>query len=171
MLAYEIARQFTLTPTEVETPLEKTGGGTLDEPVTLVAILRAALGLVDGMATYLPHAKIGHLGMYRDEQTLQPVHYYTKVPADIHKSSVILADPMLATGGSIVAGLDFLAAHGCTEKTFVVCLLAAPEGIDAVRARYEHVPIYTAVVDRELNDKGFILPGLGDAGDRQYGTL
>lgn len=171
LISFEIARQFELTRVPIETPLEKTIGTQISFPITLVAILRAALGFVDGLATYLPNTKIGHIGLYRNEETLQPIHYYKKLPSDIGEGIVILSDPMLATGGSIIAALEHLASIGCQKNVIIACLLAAPEGIQKIRKRFVDIPIYTAAIDRELNEKGYILPGLGDAGDRQYGTF
>lgn len=171
LMGFEIGRELPTEAVRVETPLESTTARKLAGHVSVIAILRAAIGFVEGLAQYLPDAKIGHLGLYRDEETLKPVRYYEKLPADIAAHPVILADPMLATGGSLVAALDNLHEMGCNSNIRVATLLAAPEGIARLRAHYPKTPLYVAAVDRELNEKGFILPGLGDAGDRQYGTL
>ncbi|MCA9731580.1 uracil phosphoribosyltransferase [candidate division KSB1 bacterium] len=171
MLSYEIARNYPTTLISVETPLEITESRILKMQVTIVAILRAALGLAEGLARYFPEARIGHMGLYRNEDTLKPVQYYCNLPSDIDDGHIILADPMLATGGSLVASLDELAEFTNMKTLSIATLIAAPEGIKKVSEKYPDIPIYTAAVDRELNAKGFILPGLGDAGDRQYGTF
>lgn len=171
LIGVEIAQRFQLADVQVETPLELATVQRIQTSITLVVILRAALGFIDGLASFLPDAKIGHIGLYRDEITLQPIHYYSKLPQHIHKDMVILGDPMLATGGSIIAGLTYLQELRCTKNVVIASLIASPEGIRAIRNHFPEVPIYTAAVDRRLNDKGYILPGLGDAGDRQYGTL
>ncbi len=171
LMAYEISRDHPTEAVEVQTPLEPATGQRLSSPVVLIAILRAALGMVEGMAEIFPEALIGHLGMYRDHDTLQPVWYYTKLPSNLDHHPVILADPMLATGGSIVAALDELKKRATLERVKIATLIAAPEGIQRVRQSYPDVPIYAAALDRQLNEKGYILPGLGDAGDRQYGTV
>ncbi len=170
LMAYELAKDHPTESVTVETPLEPASAQRIEKPVVLIAILRAALGMVEGMAEFYPDARIGHLGMYRDPKTLQPVFYYSKLPVDLNHHPIILADPMLATGGSIVAALDELQKFQCLDSVKIATLIAAPEGIARVREKYPDVPIYTAAVDRQLNEKGYILPGLGDAGDRQYGT-
>ncbi len=170
LMAYEMAKDHPTKTVRVQTPLEPANGLRIETPVVLIAILRAALGMVEGMAEFYPDSRIGHLGMYRDPRTLQPVFYYSKLPADLNHHPIILADPMLATGGSIVAALDELKKFDCLDAVKIATLIAAPEGIARVREKYPDVPIYTAAVDRQLNEKGYILPGLGDAGDRQYGT-
>lgn len=170
LMAYEISRDHPTEPVQVQTPLEPAEGRMLAAPVVLIAILRAALGMVEGMAEIFPEAAIGHLGMYRDHETLQPVWYYTKLPADLDSRPLILVDPMLATGGSIVAALEELETRTELHRIKIATLIAAPEGIARVREKYPDVPIFAAAVDRQLNEKGYILPGLGDAGDRQYGT-
>jgi uracil phosphoribosyltransferase len=137
--------------------------------VTLVPILRAGLGMADGVLRLLPEARMGHLGVYRDEATLEPVSYYHKLPPDIAATEVLLIDPMLATGGSGAAAADFLKKAGVTSMKFV-CLVAAPEGIQHFHKQHPEIPIYCAAIDRQLNEKGYILPGLGDAGDRSFGT-
>ena len=153
----------------MQTPLEKMTGRVLCRQVTLVPILRAGLGMSDGVLAILPEARLGHLGVYRDEKTLEPVSYYQKLPPDIAETEVLLIDPMLATGGSGSAAISYLKKAGVKTMRFI-CLVAAPEGIKALHAQHPEVPIYCAAVDRQLNDKGYILPGLGDAGDRIFGT-
>ncbi len=169
LMVYEVTRDWPTKPRPVQTPLEKTMGSVLARQVTLVPILRAGLGMADGVLRLLPEARLGHLGVYRDEQTLEPVPYYQKLPPDIAGTEVLLIDPMLATGGSGSAAISFLKKAGVTSMRFV-CLVAAPEGIQAVHRQHPEVPIYCAAIDRQLNDKGYILPGLGDAGDRIFGT-
>lgn len=171
LLSYEICQHFPTISKRIETPLEKAEAIVLQYPIVVIGILRAALGLVDGLITFIPDAKVGHLGFYRDEATLQPVEYYSKLPSNLDKAQIILADSMLATGGSMLAALDMLQKHDCLKSTFVATLIAAPEGVKAVHAKYPNIKIFTAALDRELNEKGYILPGLGDAGDRQYGTF
>lgn len=169
LMVYEVTRDFPTKPKIVQTPLEKTTGHMLARHVTLVPILRAGLGMAEGVLRLLPEARLGHLGVYRDEKTLEPVPYYQKLPPDIASTDVLLIDPMLATGGSATAAVEFLKKAGVTNMKFV-CLVAAPEGIKAFHHHHPEVPIYTAAVDRQLNEKGYILPGLGDAGDRIFGT-
>ena len=153
----------------VQTPLEKTTGYELARPVTLVPILRAGLGMSDGVLQILPEARLGHLGLYRDEKSLEPVPYYQKLPPDIAETEVLVIDPMLATGGSAIAAITFLKRAGVNNLRFM-CLVASPEGIQALQESHPDVPIYCAAIDRQLNEKGYILPGLGDAGDRIFGT-
>jgi uracil phosphoribosyltransferase len=169
LMVYEVTRNLPVRVREVETPLEKTTGFVLAKPVTLVPILRAGLAMCDGILSLIPHARVGHLGLYRDKTTLQPVEYYKKFPSDIDQTEIIVIDPMLATGGSAVAALDYVRNAGGKSITFV-CLVASPEGVKVIEEVHPEVPIYTAALDRELNDHGYILPGLGDAGDRIYGT-
>lgn len=169
LMVYEVTRDFPTQPKPVQTPLERTVGKVLARRVTLVPILRAGLGMSDGVLSILPDARLGHLGVYRDEKTLEPVSYYQKLPPDIASSEVLLIDPMLATGGSGSAAIAFLKKAGVVSMKFV-CLVAAPEGIQALHAHHPEVPIYCAAIDRQLNEKGYILPGLGDAGDRIFGT-
>ena len=169
LMVYEVTRDWPTKPRPVQTPLEATMGQVLARQVTLVPILRAGLGMADGVLRLLPEARLGHLGVYRDEQTLEPVPYYQKLPPDIAGTEVLLIDPMLATGGSGSAAISFLKKAGVTSMRFV-CLVAAPEGIQAVHRQHPEIPIYCAAIDRQLNEKGFILPGLGDAGDRIFGT-
>jgi uracil phosphoribosyltransferase len=169
LMVYEVTRDFPTKPKVVQTPLEKTTGQVLARHVTLVPILRAGLGMASGVLRLLPEARLGHLGVYRDEKTLEPVPYYQKLPPDIAGTEVLLIDPMLATGGSATAAVQFLKKAGVTSMRFV-CLVAAPEGIQAFHSHHPEVPIYAAAIDRQLNEKGYILPGLGDAGDRVFGT-
>ena len=169
LMVYEVTRDWPVQNKPVQTPMEKTVGKILARQVTLVPILRAGLGMADGVLNLLPDARIGHLGVYRDHVTLEPVSYYQKLPPDIASPEVLLIDPMLATGGSGSAAITLLKRAGVVNMKFV-CLVAAPEGIQTVHRDHPEVPIYTASVDRELNEKGYILPGLGDAGDRIFGT-
>jgi uracil phosphoribosyltransferase len=169
LMVYEVTRDWPTNARPVHTPLEPTTGHVLARQVTLVPILRAGLGMADGVLKILPDARLGHLGVYRDEGTLEPVSYYQKLPPDIAETEVLLIDPMLATGGSGSAAVSFLKKAGVTSMKFV-CLVAAPEGIAALHKQHPEVPIYCAAIDRQLNEKGYILPGLGDAGDRIFGT-
>lgn len=169
LMVYEVTRDWPTMPRPVQTPLERTTGKVLARRVTLVPILRAGLGMADGVLRLLPEARLGHLGVYRDETTLEPVSYYQKLPPDIADTEVLLVDPMLATGGSGSAAVSYLKKAGVTGMKFV-CLVAAPEGIQAFHQQHPEVPIYCAAIDRQLNDRGYILPGLGDAGDRIFGT-
>lgn len=168
-MAFEVTRDLTLKSISVQTPLESTKGSIVEHPIVLVPILRAGLGLVGGFVELFPEAKVGHIGLYRDETTLKPVDYYFKVPKDLKSALVLVLDPMLATGGSGAEAITFLKKKGARRIRFV-SLLAAPEGIRVVRKRHPDVVIYTCSLDRELNAKGYILPGLGDAGDRIFGT-
>lgn len=169
LMVYEVTRDWPTKPQIVQTPLEKMTGKILARKVTLVPILRAGLGMAEGVLHMLPEARMGHLGVRRDEATLHPIAYYQKLPPDIAETEVLLIDPMLATGGSASAAITFLKNAGVTSMKFV-CLVAAPEGIQAVHREHPEMQIYCAAVDRQLNDKGYILPGLGDAGDRIFGT-
>ncbi len=169
LMVYEVTRDWPTKSQPVQTPLEKTVGKVLARQVTLVPILRAGLGMADGVLKLLPDARMGHLGVRRNEETLEPMTYYQKLPPDIAETEVLLIDPMLATGGSGSAAISYLKKAGVLSMKFV-CLVAAPEGIAAVHRQHPEVPIYTAAIDRQLNDKGYILPGLGDAGDRIFGT-
>jgi len=169
LMVYEVTRDLPTKPRIVQTPLEETTGCELARRVTLVPILRAGLGMADGVLKLLPDARLGHLGVYRDEKTAEPVSYYHKLPPDIAETEVLLIDPMLATGGSGSAAIAFLKQAGVVNMKFV-CLVAAPEGIMAVHRSHPEVPIYCAAIDRELNAQKFIVPGLGDAGDRLFGT-
>jgi len=169
LMVYEVTRNLPLSEREITTPMEKTKGYVLAKKVTLVPILRAGLGMCDGILNLIPQARVGHLGLYREKETLQPVEYYCKFPADIDRSEVIIIDPMLATGGSAVASVDYVKRKGVKRIRFV-CLVASPEGVALMALHHPEVPIFTAALDRCLNDHGYILPGLGDAGDRIYGT-
>ena len=170
ILAVEATRNLRLRSVSVETPLETAYTQKLDEKVTLVPILRAGLGMVSGFKRIFPLARVGFLGLYRDEETLQPNHYYTSLPEALNNDAVFLLDPMLATGGSVCYALVLLNRRH-VDSLSVVSVIAAPEGIQFVHKHYPEVPIVTAAVDRELNDRGYILPGLGDAGDRIFGTM
>ena len=169
LMAYEVTRDLSVRTISVRTPLEKTKGFTADQPVVLVPILRAGLGLVGGFVEVLPQARVGHIGLFRDEETLKPVDYYFKVPRRIDQALVLLLDPMLATGGSAAAAISYLKKRGARHIR-LVNLVAAPEGVRTVRAAHPDVAMYTCALDRELNSRGYILPGLGDAGDRIFGT-
>ena len=170
LLAYEVTRDLPLTEVEIETPLAKTQGPKLEgKKMVLISILRAGNGLLEGMLDLVPSARVGHIGLYRDPKTLVAVEYYFKVPESLEERQVIVVDPMLATGNSAAAALSRIKAAGAKTIKYV-CLLAAPEGIKALGEAHPDVPIYTAAVDDHLNDHGYIVPGLGDAGDRLYGT-
>jgi uracil phosphoribosyltransferase len=169
LMTYEVTRDWPTQAKPVQTPLERMTGKVLARQVTLVPILRAGLGMADGVLKLLPDARMGHLGVYRNEGTLEPVSYYQKLPPDIASTEVLLIDPMLATGGSGSAAVSVLKKAGVASMKFV-CLVAAPEGIQTLHAQHPEVPIYCAAIDRQLNDRGYILPGLGDAGDRIFGT-
>ena len=170
LMAYEATAGLPLEPVQVETPLETTTGWQLSgKKLTLVPILRAGLGLVEGVLRLVPGARVGHIGLYRNHDTLEPVDYYFKVPGDVGERDFILLDPMLATGGSAVSAVDSLKRVGATRIRFL-CLVAAPEGVRRLAKAHPDVPIYCASLDRQLNEVGYILPGLGDAGDRLFGT-
>ena len=170
LMLYEITRELPMTTKTVETPLETMEAPTLDgKKLALVSILRAGNGMLDGALELIPSARVGFVGLYRDEETLQPVQYYFKVPESLEDRMVIAVDPMLATGNSSAAAVDLLKQAGATDVRFL-CLLAAPEGIARMQEAHPDVMIVTAAVDRGLNEKGYIMPGLGDAGDRMFGT-
>jgi len=169
MLAYEATRGLPTRAVEVQTPLEVTSGSVIDRQIMVVAVLRAGLGMVEGFLRLVPDAAVGHLGMRRDEQTLRPDGYYESLPEGVAESVVFVVDPMLATGGSACAALTRLREVGATDL-HLVALLAAPEGLRAVRAIEPDIPITVAAIDRQLDERGFIRPGLGDAGDRIFGT-
>jgi uracil phosphoribosyltransferase len=170
ILATEISKNFSLDEIEVETPLEKTVGHKLSQEIILVPILRAGLGMVNGFLEVIPDAKVGHIGMERDEKTLAPKSYYFKIPSTKKNTLIIILDPMLATGGSVIAAISKLKSSGINHCVFA-SLVSAPEGIGKVFETHLDVEIYTTALDRELNERGYILPGLGDAGDRTFGTL
>ncbi|MDQ0339405.1 uracil phosphoribosyltransferase [Caldalkalibacillus uzonensis] len=170
LMAYEITRDMPLQEVEVETPVAKCKSYLLaGKKIGLVPILRAGLGMVDGILKLIPAAKVGHVGLYRDPDTLEPVEYYVKLPSDIEERDFIVIDPMLATGGSAVAAIHSLKKRGASNMK-LMCLIAAPEGIERVQEEHPDVDIYVASVDEKLNEKGYIVPGLGDAGDRLFGT-
>ena len=170
LLAYEVTRNLAMTTKQIETPMQVMDAPTLDgKKLALISILRAGNGLLDGVLELIPSARVGFVGLYRDEETLQPVQYYFKVPEGLDDRLVIAVDPMLATGNSSVAAIDLLKDAGATNIIFL-CLLAAPEGIARMQEAHPDVPIVTASVDEKLNEMGYIVPGLGDAGDRMFGT-
>jgi len=169
LMAYEATADLAIAPREVETPLAKTTGSELKEPIGLVPILRAGLGMVEGVWGLMPKAEVWHIGLYRDERTLKPVAYYNKLPIAPTVAVCLILDPMLATGGSAVATVDILKKWGVAKIKFVG-ILAAPEGIAALQDAHPDIPIHIATIDEHLNDVGYIVPGLGDAGDRQFGT-
>ena len=172
LMAYEVSRDLPLEDVEIETPLVKTTLKTLaGKKVAIIPILRAGLGMVDGILELIPAAKIGHVGMYRDHETLQPVEYFVKLPSDISERQLFVVDPMLATGGSAVAAIDALLKRGAQPNSIkFCCLVAAPEGVETLRSAHPEIDIYAAALDERLNEHGYILPGLGDAGDRLFGT-
>jgi uracil phosphoribosyltransferase len=171
LLAYEATKELPLEPAPVTTPLEEMEGRQVaGKKVTLVPVLRAGLGMVDGVLRLVPSARVGHIGLYRDHATLEPVHYYFKIPGDAASREFIVLDPMLATGGSASAAIQALKDEGAGSIR-MVCLVAAPEGVRRLADDHPDVTVITAALDRELNEKGYILPGLGDAGDRLFGTL
>lgn len=171
LMAYEVMRDLPMEDTVIKTPItEATVKVLAGKKLALVPILRAGLGMLDGVLSLVPSAKIGHIGLYRDHETLEPREYYCKLPEDIAQRQVILLDPMLATGGSGCAAIDFIKARGCHNIKFV-SILAAPEGVERMAKEHPDVQIYTGCVDEKLNENGYIVPGLGDAGDRLFGTL
>ncbi|OQQ85161.1 Uracil phosphoribosyltransferase [Ligilactobacillus salivarius] len=170
LMVYEVSRDMPLEDVEVETPITKTTTKRLaGKKVVVVPILRAGIGMVDGILELIPAAKVGHIGMYRDEETLQPHEYFVKMPDDLENREMIIVDPMLATGGSAIMAVDALKKRGAKSIKFV-CLVAAPEGVKAFREAHPDVDIYSASLDEYLNEDGYIVPGLGDAGDRLFGT-
>ena len=169
LMTYEVTRDLPTETMEVVTPLETTTGHRISGKIALVPILRAGLGMVDGIVQLIPNARVGHIGLYRDHQTLQPVSYYFKVPTPAADHRFLLLDPMLATGGSAVVAASELKRAGARDVS-LICLVAAPRGVSAFTAAHPDVPVYVAAYDRELNQMGYILPGLGDAGDRLFGT-
>ncbi|MBA4328963.1 MAG: uracil phosphoribosyltransferase [Polaromonas sp.] len=170
LMAYEVTRDMPMQDIEIETPLEKTTSKVIDgKKLVFVSILRAGNGILEGMLSVVPGARVGHVGLYRDPKTLTAVEYYFKMPHDMEERDIVIVDPMLATGNSAIAAVERLKELNPKSIKFV-CLLTCPEGIAALQAAHPDVPIYTAAIDRELNDHGYILPGLGDAGDRIFGT-
>ena len=170
LMCYEATRDLPVETVDVETPIglakvNKIAG----KKMAVVPILRAGLGMVDGIIELVPSVKVGHIGLYRDPQTLEPVKYYCKMPKDIAERDVLITDPMLATGGSATAAISFIKEYGC-RSIKLMCILAAPEGVKRIRADHPDVDIYVAAIDEKLNDHGYIVPGLGDAGDRIFGT-
>lgn len=169
ILAYEAMRGLDLDEIDVETPLETTRGHRLADNIVVIPVLRAGLGLVDGFVRFVPEARIGHLGIYRDEETLRPVDYYSNIPPEVRGGRVFVVDPMLATGGSAAAAVNHLKRRGAVRLCFV-CLVAAPEGVRRLSELHPDVDVYAAALDDRLDENAFIRPGLGDAGDRSFGT-
>ena len=170
LLGYEATKEMELMPCEIETPITKMTGKKMERQIALVPILRAGLGMVDALMNIIPAAKIGHIGLYRNEETLEPVEYYCKLPTDVAERQVLVLDPMLATGGSAIDAITMIKKRNVTRIKFV-CIIAAPEGIEALRKAHPDVDIYCGAIDEKLNEHGYIVPGLGDAGDRLFGTL
>jgi uracil phosphoribosyltransferase len=170
ILAAQVSKDLKLTEEKIKTPLETTTGYKLTQDIIIIPVLRAGLGMLDGFLEIIPDARVGHIGLQRNEKTLQPTEYYFKIPKKTGNSKIILVDPMLATGGSGSQALTFLKKKNAKDCV-LVCLVAAPEGIKKIMNDHPDVKIFGAALDRELNDKGYILPGLGDAGDRTYGTI
>ena len=169
LLCYEATRNIELVPSKVETPITSADVKVIDKRFAVVPILRAGMGMLDGLLTLMPTAKVGVIGLYRDPETLKPVEYYCKLPKEISDMEVFVTDPMLATGGTAVAAIDFIKEKGAKKITFL-CILAAPEGVKKLQEAHPDVDIYAAAYDECLNDHGYIVPGLGDAGDRIFGT-
>ena len=170
LMGYEVSRDLPLEEVEIQTPITKTVQKQLSgKKLAIVPILRAGIGMVDGFLSLVPAAKVGHIGMYRDEETLEPVEYLVKLPEDIDQRQIFVVDPMLATGGSAILAVDSLKKRGAANIKFV-CLVAAPEGVKKLQDAHPDIDIYTASLDEKLNENGYIVPGLGDAGDRPFGT-
>lgn len=169
LMAYEITRDLPLKDIEIDTPICKTITQELAKSVVLVPVLRAGLGMVDGITSLIPTAKVGHIGMYRDHDTLEPMEYYAKFPENLEDAIVMILDPMLATGGSASAAIDAVKKRGA-KVIRLVCIVGAPEGVERIKEDHPDVDIYLSALDEKLNDKGYIVPGLGDAGDRLFGT-
>lgn len=169
LLCYEATRDLPLVDVEITTPVAKANCKMIDTKLAVVPILRAGIGMTEGLLTLMPTAKVGHIGLYRDPETLEPVEYYCKLPSDIQDRTVFLTDPMLATGGTADMAISFLKKRGA-KKIILLCVLAAPDGVSRVQHKHADVDIYTAAYDLKLNDHGYIVPGLGDAGDRIFGT-
>lgn len=171
LMCYEATRDLPLEDVEIETPVSKAIVKRIaGKKLAVVPILRAGLGMVDGVNRLVPNAKVGHIGLYRDHETLEPVTYYCKMPSDIAERDVLIVDPMLATGGSAEAAIGFMKEYGC-RSIKLMCILGAPEGVERIRNSHPDVDVYVASVDEKLNEHGYIVPGLGDAGDRIFGTL
>ena len=170
LMGYEVTRDLPLTEIDIETPVSRAKSKVIaGKKLGIVPVLRAGLGMVDGLLKLVPAARVGHVGLYRDPETLNPVEYYCKLPADIVERTLIVVDPMLATGGSASAAIGFLKKYGCTSIK-LMCLIAAPEGIERIQTDHPDIDMYLGAVDEKLNDHGYIVPGLGDAGDRLFGT-
>lgn len=169
LMVYEATKDLKLKNIDVETPIETTTCKVLDEPVTIVPILRAGLGMVDALLAHIPNAKVGHLGVYRNEETFEPIYYYAKMPSNVTESKVLIVDPMLATGGSIIYTIDYLKKLG-VKNISVLSIIAAPEGVSIIKDKYPEVDLFIASIDKGLNEHKYIYPGLGDAGDRIFGT-
>ncbi|WP_314010410.1 uracil phosphoribosyltransferase [Pseudostreptobacillus hongkongensis] len=169
LMVYEATKDLKLKTITVETPIQKTETLVLDEPVTIVPILRAGLGMVDALLALIPNAKVGHLGVYRNEETFEPTYYYAKMPTNILESKVLIVDPMLATGGSIIYTIDYLKEME-VKNISVLSIIGAPEGIEAITKKHPDINLYIAAIDKGLNEHKYIYPGLGDAGDRIFGT-
>ena len=170
LMVFEVSRNFPTRALTVQTPLESCEGRTLSRPVTLAPFLRAGLGMTDGILRLFPEARVGHIGIQRDEQSHAPINYYTRFPKDVADGPVLVVDPMLATGGSAVHAIDHLKRLGCRDLQ-MVCLVAAPEGVKRLLDRHPEVPVFAAALDRQLDENAYIRPGLGDAGDRIFGTV
>lgn len=169
LMAYEVTKDINLQSYDIQTPLEKTTGHFISDQIVIIPILRAGLGILDGFTRFLHEARVGMLGLYRDHRTHEPVEYYSNVPSGLENSVILVIDPMLATGGSAIMAADYLRRLGAKKMKFI-CLIAAPEGISAFHEKHPDIPVFTASVDRCLNPNKYILPGLGDAGDRIFGT-
>lgn len=169
LMAYEVTKKFDLDRIEIETPITKTLGYKLKDKIVLIPILRAGLGMVDGLKDLMPTASIGHIGIYRDEETAQPKEYYCKMPENLKNGNAIILDPMLATGGSASKAIDIIKKYN-PKSISLICLVAAPEGLKVIESNHKDIDIYIASLDEKLNDKYYIVPGLGDAGDRIFGT-
>ena len=170
LMGYEATRDLKMVEAPVKTPLTETTGKYIERQVALVPILRAGLGMVDALMSIIPAAKVGHVGLYRDHETLEPKEYYCKLPPDIDKRQVIVLDPMLATGGSAAAAIDFIKQRGA-KRIKLMCIIGAPEGIETIKTAHPDVEVFIGTIDEKLNEKGYIVPGLGDAGDRLFGTI
>ena len=170
LMCYEITRDLPMIDVDIETPITGATVKMISKKMAVVPILRAGLGMTDGILTLIPNIKVGHIGLYRDPETLEPVEYYCKLPVDVDKREVIVVDPMLATGGSSVAAIDFIKQRGAKDIR-LMCIIAAPEGVECMQKAHPDVDIYCGALDEKLNEAKYIVPGLGDAGDRLFGTL